>query len=216
MRLLVPYVRQPRGSNWCAAASAAMVLKWHGIKITQERIAQEIPVTSRGTQVTRLAQYFTRKGFDTTLQFWLPGLESGVMGIKGGSNVPQVMEALERGARCSHSLTNRFSREVKAFVRRGGRIDLRAPDFLSIEKEIRNQRPVILPVHWNLVWGIERPQDRHFIVVIGATDLDSQSTREYFYVNDPYRHKEKFVSSDVLLDAVRPYLNCAIYIQPRK
>ncbi|MDO8536636.1 MAG: C39 family peptidase [bacterium] len=216
MYLQVPYVRQPRNSNWCAAACTAMVLRWHGLRITQERIAREIPITQGGTQVTRLAQYFTRKGFDTTLQFWLPGFESGFMGIKGSGDVPQVMEVLEWGARCGHSLTNRFSREVRAFVRRGGKIDLKTPDFLSIEEEIRNQRPVILPVHWNLVWGIERPQDRHFVVVIGSTDLDSQLTREYFYVNDPYRHKEKFISSDVLLDAVRPYLNCAIYIQPRK
>lgn len=59
MELEMPYIRQPIGSVLCGPASATMVLKFYGKKISLNRVVQELHIkSSQGLNNAHLASYF--------------------------------------------------------------------------------------------------------------------------------------------------------------
>lgn len=214
MRLDVPLVRQPYNSVWCGPACAEMVLRWHGIKIRQKQIAAEIPIIKGGVKIARLGQYFVSKGLETTIQFWSSSFGPKFRGLRGGCDSPKVMQALEWGIKKCGWPTKQLCSEVRAFVNRGGKVVLAPPDFSSIKREITKKRPVILLIEMKTLCDIGLARG-HYVVASGCTDTDSQTTKDYFDVNDPGTGKKLFVPSDKLLAACKANLNCVIFVRPR-
>lgn len=214
MHLDVKPVRQ-QNPIWCGPAVAEMVLNWHGLKIAQKRIAAEIPVISDGVKVARLCQYFVSKGFDTTLRFWFDAFPKEFEGIWGDGSTPKVMEVLEWGAKRCKGFTKYFCSEARAFVKRGGKIEILAPNFMGIENELKRRHPVVMPVAMKVIRGGVGPIDRHYLLVVGCSSPDSQVTKVHFTAINSYTGKELFLPADEMLNACRAMYNCVIFIKPR-
>lgn len=220
MHLDVPYIRQPRDSFWCGAASATMILKYYGIHVNQKKVAEELSISNTGVGVGTLGQYFLRKGFDATIQFWLQGLEPKTRGFQGGLRDSFVMEALECGIRQhKHLCTQKLCKQILAFVKHGGNVYLQPPLMRDIEKEIHQKHPVILMIDSNFRDSANRTQCGHYIVVTGISNPwsgDSQVSWPGLIVHDPDINADMFYYFDELLYACHIWSGSALIVKPRK
>jgi hypothetical protein len=215
MRLDVPYIRQPSDSMWCGVSVAAMILKYYGCNISQKAVSREMPVTRCGVSEGRFAQYFLRRGFDVTVQFWLPGLEPRFLGSRGTKDSLPVMDALQRGARQRrHHPTRETCKEMLVFMKRGGTVNLRPPFLRDIEKEISHKHPVVLCIDSNWLNATRRTQAGHWVVVTGFND-DGQVTRPVASIHDPDQHANRLCYFDELLYACHIWYGTAVFIRPR-
>ena len=185
--------------------------------------------------MNRLGQYFLREGFDTTIQFWLPGLEPQVRGF---GDVPLnekfneligkksedekaafLEETLCRGVRQRRDAATRsFCKELLTFLDRGGKVILEPPFARHIRKQIKEGHPIILCVDTNFLETGGRTRKGHFIVVNDvwtSTNLDTAFTETMFRFHDPYYGPDQFVDSDDLLYACHSWYGSALYIHPR-
>lgn len=219
MHLDIPYVRQPKNSAWCGAASAAMILKWYGVSMTQKQIAKELPITKKGVSMGRLGQFFLRKGFDATVQFWLQGLEPQIRGLQGNIENPFLIKALERGIRQKrHSRTRDICKEMRTFVKCGGNIFLEPILTRDIEKEIRRKHPIILQIDSNFPDYVGRTQNGHYVVINGTSNpwrSNSQLTWPCLTVHDPGENADVFYCFDELLYSCHMWYGCALFVKPK-
>lgn len=220
MHLDVPYVRQPRDSVWCGAASATMILKYYGVNINQKKVAEELSIFNTGVSVGPLGQYFLRKGFDATIQFWLQGLEPKTRGFQGGLQNSFVIKALKRGiSQHNHFHTQEFCKQMLVFVKHGGNVYLQPPLMRDIEKEILQKHPIILEIDSNFLDSVLRTQNGHYIVITGISNLwddDSQVSWPGLTVHDPDINADMFYFFDELLYSCHIRHGNALIVKPRK
>lgn len=219
MHLDVPYIRQPKESVWCGAASAAMVLKWYGVNMSQKQIAKELPITKRGVSMGRLGQFFLKEGFDATVQFWLQGLEPQMHGLVGGIEKTSILEALQKGMRQRrHFRTRDTCKEMFTFVRHGGNVCLNPPFLRDIEKSIQQKQPIILQIDSNFGEHQGRTQQGHYVVVKGISNPhngNSQVTYPGITIHDPDEKPNMFYYFDEILYSCHIWYGCALFVKPK-
>lgn len=218
MRLAVPYIRQPRDMGWCGAAAAAMVLRYYGVSITQRQVAREARITTRGITSGRLGCYFIRKGFDATVQFWLPGLEPRLCGLCGGAESQLVMKALEQGARQrTHGYVGIMCRDMLTFVRSGGTVFFAPVLFRTLINELSRKRPVILEVDANWVDAAGRRPAGHLVVVTGFASLPRRDKTLWptISAHDPATRAFRNYDFDELLYACHIWYGSALFVRSR-
>lgn len=220
MHLNVPYVKQSKKSFWCGAASATMILKWYGVKISQEQIVKELPITKTGVTVNRLGQFFLRKGFDATVQFWLQGLEPHNRGLEGSAENHSLIRALQKGARQQrHFRTKILCKEMLTFVKCGGNVCLNPPLMRDIENSLRQKQPVILNVDASFLRSKFRVQHGHYIVIKGVNNpwnSDSQVTHPILTIHDPSGNPDMFYYFDEVFYSCHVWYGCALFVKLRK
>lgn len=218
MRLNVPYVRQPRNEGWCGVAAAAMVLKYYGVKISQQQVAREAPVTNRGITSGRLGRYFLRKGFDVSIQFWLSGLEPWMRGLRGGIESLTVVKALGRGiGQRAYPDVRSKCRDMLTFVRHGGKVSFEPLFFRGLIDELCNRHPVILEIDANWFDAVERKSAGHLVVVTGFAGLSRKDRTLWptVYAHDPAARADRNYDFDELLYACHIWYGGALFIRPR-
>lgn len=218
MRLNVPYVRQPRSLGWCGAAAATMVLKYYGVRISQQQVAREAPVPNQGITSGRLGRYFLRKGFGASLQFWLSGLEPRTRGLRGGVENPEVVKALERGIRQqAYPDVRSICRDMLTFVRHGGKVSFEPLFFRGLIDELCKKHPVILEIDANWFEAVERKSAGHFVVVTGFASLPrgDKTLWPTVYVHDPATRAGRNYDFDELLYACHIWYGSALFVHPR-
>lgn len=209
----VPYVKQPANSAWCGASCAAMLLKFHKKRISQERIARELPIRRRGVTIPRLAYYFLRQEMSTTLQAWPPGM-SAMVRSKGPIGGEKAIAKLTRGIRESTSHRARvLCKELIPFVKRGGQVLLRPITIDDLRGRLEDGSPLIINIDASHFTG-DRRQFGHYVVAYGITSLDSQVSEPYLNVHDPSLGAERFRTVRKMLAACNEWYGAAIYITP--
>lgn len=218
MNLNVPYVRQPPDVGWCGAASAAMILKWYGERISQERVAKEIPVYKCGVDIDKLCGYFLRKGYGVTVKFWLPGMRPSTRGLSGGKNNPKIMRELLLGTSTDKDKRTRFICDLlDKFVSLGGVVSLEPPLLKDIQKELSLRRPVIFEINSNWLRKKGWTQSSHLVVVKGLKNFSSGGRNNFprLIFHDPGDSPNMSAGADEFLYACHISYGFAIFIKPR-
>lgn len=213
MKSSVSHVKQPANSNWCGAACAVMILKFHDKRISQQRIARELPIQKQGVTIPRLAYYFLRQGMNATIQACPPG-----MSAKARSKVPlggeKAITVLTRGVKEATSRRARvLCRELIPFVKRGGQVLLRPITIDDLRERLEDNSPLIVSINASYFDGNPRKWG-HYVTAYDITSLDSPVSEPYVYVQDPGAKPEWFVSVRRILAACNEWYGSVIYITP--
>lgn len=217
INLGVPHVGQPLGFGWCCAASAAMILKWYGEKISQQRIAREMPVSKReGVSVGIFGEYFLKKGYDVLMKFWLPGMRPRDYGLVGSKSNVALIRALDAGLKqYEFPYTRQCCVALKYFIDLGGTICLEPPLLCDIEHELVRRRPLIFIIDSNLLNLEGRTVAPHMVVVNG---LQKRSKNNFalpdVIYHDPRASPNMIISSDKFLYSCHNCDGLAIFIKP--
>ena len=217
MVLDVPYVKQPYDFGWCAAASATMVLKWHGERISQQRVAKEVPANKNGTHIHKLAAYFLGKGYGVEIKFWLPGLRNSARGLSGGKENPKVLKELFFGASTEQALrTQQMCVTMERFADKSGIVNFGPPLLKDIKRELSAGRPVIFEINSNWLRKTGRVHTSHMVVVKGLKrSAGKQINFPRVIFHDPRLRPNMSCSADEFLYASQIGYGYAIFIKPR-
>ena len=211
MELKVPYVKQPPGSFTCGPASATMVLKYFGHKVSYKQVSKDLFVAGSGITLSRLGSYFLTKGLDVTVQACPLGTAEKLCSSRrftGEAGVTLLMQAAQAGA--THK-ARRFPKEIAPLIRRGGGIVLKPIVLADLRSRIENNS-LILPLVDLKCWAGLPRRAGHYNVVRGITERDSQVTRPHVYVSDPDLGSELFVTVEFLLKACNNMVGAMLYI----
>ena len=217
MNFKVPFVKEPQGFGWCVAASAAMVLKYYGERISQERIAKEIPVhKTSGADIDKFLIYFLRKNYIVTVKFWLPGLRPGMRGLRGGIENPVVLKELNLGLCNEDDRTQAICWNLKRFVDAGGIVCFEPPFFKDIRRELAARRPIIFAINANWLRKIGSVRDSHLVVVKGLKYfLQVSGKLPQIIFHDPGKNPNMSVNADEFLYACQAGYGFAVFVKPR-
>ena len=219
MNIKVPYVREPRDFGWCGAASAAMVLKWYGERISQKRVAKEVPVRKGGVDADKLCGYFLRKGYGVTVKFWLPGMRPFRRGLSGGKDNPKIPKELFVGMSTDKDIRTRIiCGRLDKFVSLGGIVSLEPPLLKDIQKELSLLRPIIFEINSNWLRKTGSVQASHFVVVKGLNTFSKRGRNNLprLIFHDPGDRPNISVSADEFLYACHIGYGFAIFIKPAR
>ncbi|MDP2669046.1 MAG: C39 family peptidase [bacterium] len=216
MVLDVPYVKQPYDFGWCAAASIAMVLKWHGERISQQRVAKEMSSNKNGTHIHKLVAYLLRKGYGVEIKFWLPGLRNSARGLSGGKENPKVLKELFFGTSTEQEFrTQQMCAMMERFADNGGIISFGPPFLQDIRRELTAGRPVIFEINSNWLRKTGRVQVSHMVVVKGLKcSFGKQIDFPRVIFHDPGIRPNVSVPADEFLYACNIGFGYAIFINP--
>lgn len=214
MELNVPYVRQPTESVLCGAASAAMVLKFYGKRLSLQRVARELHIkSSRGVSNAHLACYFLSHGMDATVQAWPSGMADGLRSknlLNGGIAVNILKLGIQDGTGKARVLC----RELIALAKRGGGIILQPVTSDDLRGKLASGSLIIVSIDMKYFTNVSR-KTGHYVVVYGITDCDSQVTQPYVYVHDSIRGPNKFISVRDILGVCNSWFSAVIYVKPK-
>ena len=218
MSLNVPYVAQPPNLGWCPAASAAMVLKWYGERISQEKIAKEMPVYKEGAELNKLGEYFIRKGYDVVIKFWLPGLRPSARGLSGDKGNSKLAKELLYGENQYQNQNTQILCGILAkFIESGGSVILEPPHLRDIQSELARKRPIIFTIDANWLRKTGRVLSKHIVVVKGLRNFSRSrpGALPKIIIHDPSDRPNMICRFDEFLYACYIGDGCAIFIKPR-
>ena len=166
-----------------------------------------------------MGQFFLRKGFDATIQFWLQGLEPQIRGLEGGIENLSVVYAMQRGIRQRrHYRTRSICKEAFTFIKRGGNVVFNPPFLADIEKSLKQKQPVILQIDSSFDQYASRTQSGHYVVVKGVNNPwsgDSQVSYPCITIHDPDMGQDTLYSFDEILYSCHIWYGCALFVKPK-
>ena len=178
MRLSVPLIQQPEMSSECGIAAVAMMAEFYKLGLSYSDIKKEIGMYTWGTTTPQLGRFFLAHGFDVEIIGLHPALFS--LGNTYDASFDFVHYFQEMRSVLKDGYDALSLEHFIAFVQEGGIVTPRIPTEKDIEKEIHEQRPVLVPLsHWFLHTTEMKPRfSIHFNVVTGEEEGS-------FTVNDP-------------------------------
>lgn len=177
MKLDVPLVLQKKGTKDCGLAGVAMLFKYHGLETSIDSLRKEIDVDETGTYAPQLGSYMIRNGFDVEIVTMHPALFT----IRDTNLESRTLVArLEKmQARTKSKQNHMVLGHFLDYLRQGGRVKVKIPDYKDVQSEIRSDRPVGALLTSNFLNSNKPSFNFHFNLITG---IDAQ----YVYVNDPW------------------------------
>lgn len=214
MELNVPYIKQPPGTVWCGAATATMVLKFSGKKISLKRVVKELHIkSSQGVNNAHLASYFLNHGLDVTVQAWPSGMTNNFRSDESfsGDTAIKTLRNIQGKVKSKAKI---LSRELVSLAKRGGSVIFHPITLDDLRSRLETGSIIILCIDSKHFMDISR-KTGHYVLICGITDRDSGMSQPYAYAHDPILGPRRFITVQRILDACNSWFGSAIYITPK-
>ncbi|HEY4486231.1 MAG TPA: C39 family peptidase [Candidatus Paceibacterota bacterium] len=215
MELSVPYVRQPEESVWCGPASAAMVLKFYGRRVSLQRVVRELNIkSSRGVTNAHLASYLLGQGMEVTVQGWPEGMANNLCSkevLKGKTAIDMLRMGAQNGTTKKARV---FCKELVALAKRGGDIFLGPVTVDDFRKNLESGGLIIASVDLKSWAGVSRKMG-HYVVIYGVTDRDSKASQPCVHLHDPLIVPGMFITVKEILRVCNSWFGSVIYVSQK-
>lgn len=181
-----------------------MVLAYHGRTFSLGRLVREMGVRkSRGVRLAAMGLWFLKHGFEATIIAWWDRLPASFLKLTGDA---LRKEQLRWCARKQTALR----REIKKFLKAGGKFEPRPVTFDDISVVLKKGEPPILNIRILRLWLRNGWRGGHFVVPVslqGSSIIINDS-------NATYGGRKEYSLTDILY-ACYSWSAGALFISPR-
>ncbi len=202
MKLSVPLVRQHPESDDCLRCCGLMVLRYFGVKISQQQLWKKLYVYKKGSgllggYMQDLGRIVQETGLKATIyhydwSWWNKEMVKAV--DKDSKALILALEKLKK-TKTKPSDQKIIQKEIE-FVKAGGRFRFEIPELNRIDKFLTRKVPVIITVRAEVLYHDPKENYNHAIVVVGKE-------KDNYLINDPYLPVKKVAAKELYVAWVR-------------